>query len=116
MGLPPMMMNILLLLVNVFVVYVAAFKFRLPWYGIVGVMALASVLMNLIVKLIGSSRTKKAREASVLLSDAIETLVVTIISTIAVLIVLSMKFGFPQAIGIAVLSGITIGFLRLLGF
>lgn len=114
MGLPPIIVNVLLTLVNIIVVYFAAFRFRLNWPTIVGVMVITNMVIDIFVKLLGSKKAKTDREAASVLAGAMETLIFWVITSIAVLVILSMRFGFPMALGIAIIVSLVGGALRAL--
>jgi hypothetical protein len=104
--------TLLVSLLNVGAVYLAAFTYQLNWSGVLTVMILASVLTAgathfILLKM----RTFKARTEQ-LVSEGLSVLLVALLSSLAVLIILTNRFNFPMALGIALLSGMLSSLLR----
>ena len=114
MGLPPLILNVVLTSVSVVVIYAAAFRFRLDWPGVVGIMILTTFIIDLIVKYTASTKAKTQRQAAALFAGAMETLIFTVSSAIAIMVILAMRFGFATALGIFVISWITNSVLRFI--
>jgi hypothetical protein len=102
-------------ILNVAVVYLAAFTYALPWSGVLSVMVFsslitASVSQFLLTKWLASSiQTSHVRT---MMGEGVAVLVVALVSSLAVLIVLARRFNLPMALGISLLSGIISSLLR----
>ena len=97
------MESLLIAIINVAVVYVAAFNYKLNWMGVTTVMALAAVFTAYLVHVLSSKGPLRMTFAA--LSDAVGALGIAGLSSIAVLVILTKRFNFPEALGIALLSG-----------
>lgn len=100
---------------NVVVVYLATFTYALNWSGILTVMVFSSVLTAsfghyLLVKWLA----KGVREEKVqtVVDNGVAVLVVALLSSLAVLIVLTRRFNLPMALGISLMSGVLSSFVR----
>ena len=89
---------------NVAIVYVAAFVYKLSWMGVLTVMVLASLLTATITHLIISKFT--ALQHHMMITDGLSVLTVALLSSLAVLIILTKRFNLPEALGISLLSGL----------
>lgn len=103
---------LLLSILNVIVVYLAAFTYALNWTGILTVMVFASVITAgashyLLMKWLSYVPSSKTN-----VGDGVAVLLVALFSSLAVLIVLSYRFNLPMALGISLLSGLISSFLR----
>ena len=96
--------------VNVFAVYAGAFTYKLSWEGMVVLMAAVAILSGFLAHFFSSK--SDMRLATVMLSDSTSILTVAGLSSIAVLVILSMKYSIPSALGIALLSGGLSAFVR----
>ncbi len=102
-------------ILNVAVVYLAAFTYALPWSGVLSVMVLASLITAsvsqfLLTKWLASSiQTSQVRT---MMGEGVAVLVVALASSLAVLVVLARRFNLPMALGISLLSGIISSLLR----
>ena len=104
---------------NIVVVYLAAFTYHLNWSGILTVMVFASVITAsmshyLLAKWL--SRSLRDSKVKTMVSEGVAVLMVALFSSLAVLIVLTRRFNLPMALGISLLSGFFSSLLRhLLG-
>ena len=96
--------TILVSVFNVAIVYVAAFTYKLSWMGVLTVMVLASLLTATITHLIISKIT--ALQHHMMITDGLSVLTVALLSSLAVLIILTKRFNLPEALGISLLSGL----------
>lgn len=106
---------VLVSVLNVVVVYLAAFTYRLNWSGILTVMVFASVMTAsmshyLLAKWL--SRSLQNSKVKTLVSEGAAVLMVALFSSLAVLIVLTRRFNLPMALGISLLSGFFSSLLR----
>ena len=100
---------------NVFAVYLAAFSYRLTWYGFMGTMIGKSLITALVTHITAAKKTtgdEPARITVMLFAEGFATLIIAALSALAVLIILSFRFNFPMALGIALLSGLLSAFFR----
>lgn len=97
---------------NVFAVYLAAFVYKMNWMGVMMVMVVASLLSGLIVHIFADPMFKLAHSARNLLSEAVGTLTIAGISGLIVLLMLTRRFNFPEALGISLLAGGVSAFTR----
>jgi hypothetical protein len=100
---------------NVVVVYLAAFVYVLNWSGILTVMVFASVVTAsashyLLTKWL--STAVKDSTVKGLVGEGVAVLLVALVSSLAVLVVLTRRFNLPMALGISLLSGILSSLLR----
>ena len=106
---------VVLSLLNIVVVYLAAFTYALNWTGVLTVMVFASVLTAsighyMLVKWLA----KGVREEKVqtVVNDGVAVLLVALLSSLAVLVVLTRRFNLPMALGISLLSGVFSSLIR----
>jgi hypothetical protein len=98
--------TILVSVLNVTAVYLAAFTYKLNWIGVLTVMVVVSLLTAVVTRFILNklqvikSRTENA------ISEGIGALGVALLSSLAVLVILTKRFNLPEALGISLLSGI----------
>lgn len=104
--------TLLLSAINVFVVYTAAFNYKLGWVGVMTAMVIASLFTALIVHMFMSKSMGAVGRGGMSVDDGLATLLVAGGSSIAVLVFLTQRFNFPEALGIALLSGGLSSFLR----
>ena len=100
---------------NVLAVYLAAFSYRLTWYGIMGVMIGMSLITALVTHVTSSKKSvgdEPARITVMLFAEGFATLIIAALSALAVLVILAFRFNFPMALGIAMLSGFLSAFFR----
>jgi len=101
--------------INVFAVYTAAFNYKLSWIGVMLVMVVVSLLTALITHFF-MSKSHGAISAlgipGIKVSEGHGTLLVAAGSSLAVLVFLTQRFNFPEALGISLLSGGLSSFLH----
>lgn len=114
MGLPPLITNVLLAIVSVGIMYAAAFRFRLSWPSIVGVMVITAVITDVIMKMFASKKAQDQKQAAQLLAGAFESLFFSLIASVAILVLLSIRFGFPMALGVVIIGAIATGIVRFI--
>jgi hypothetical protein len=107
------LMSLVLSIISVAVVYFSAFKFRLSWQAIIGVMVGMSLVIGLFNKVMFPASAKAGRGEAGLLASLMEVIFVSLLASIATLIILSMRFGFPMALGIVILSTIAEAVVRM---
>ena len=98
--------TILISIINIFVVYLAAFTYKLNWIGVLTVMVLASLLTASITHIVLSKMTSLKKYTDYMISDGLSVLTVTLLSSLAVLFILTERFNLPEALGISLLSGL----------
>jgi len=97
--------TLLISILNIVVVYIAAFTYKLHWKGVLTVMVLASVLTAGVTHII-LSKLSLIKQHSQTINEGIAVLGVALLSSVAVLTILTIRFDLPEAIGISVLSGL----------
>jgi hypothetical protein len=98
--------------INVMAVYLAAFTYRLSWVGVLTVMVLVSLFTATITHVIITKIAAAKKGAETLISEGLGVMGVAIVSSIAVLVILSQRFNFAQALGISIVSGMLSSFIR----
>jgi len=98
--------TILISVINIFVVYLAAFTYKLNWMGVLTVMVLASLLTASITHIVLSKMTSLKKYTDYMISDGVSVLSVALFSGLAVLFILTERFNLPEALGISLLSGL----------
>ncbi len=104
--------TLLLSAINVFAVYTAAFNYRLNWMGVMTVMVVTALLTAAIVHFFMAKSLGAFGRGGMAVDEGLATLLVAAGSSIAVLVFLTQRFNFPEALGIALLSGGLTSFLR----
>lgn len=100
---------------NVVVVYLAAFVYLLNWSGILTVMVFASVVTASVSHYLLTKWLAAATKDSTvkgLVGEGVAVLIVALVSSLAVLVVLTRRFNLPMALGISLLSGVLSSLLR----
>ena len=97
--------TLLISILNIVVVYIAAFTYKLHWKGVLTVMVLASVLTAGVTHIV-LSKLNFVKEHNQTINEGIAVLGITLFSSIAVLTILTIRFDLPEAIGISILSGL----------
>ena len=97
---------------NVAAAYVAAFTYGLGWMGVLTVMVVVSVITAAIANAVIMKSLPSKSKTGAAVSEGTGVLAVGIISGIAVLVILTRRFGFAQALGISLSSGILTSLLR----
>jgi hypothetical protein len=103
---------ILVSVLNVAAVYIAAFTYKLNWKGVLSVMILASLLTATVTHIIITKLMAVKSRTEALISEGVGIMGVALISSLAVLIILTQRFNFPEALGISLLSGILSSLIR----
>jgi hypothetical protein len=80
--------------------------------GVLTVMVFASLFTAVITHVLVSKITAAKEKTEEWISDTLGVMGVAMISSIAVLTLLTVRFNLPQALGISLLSGILTAFLR----
>jgi len=96
---------------NVIAVYIAAISYSLPWASVLMVMVLVSFITASVVRLLLSKMTKRDI-ANTTVKGIQSTVVIALISSLAIFIILSYRFNIPMALGISFLSGFLTALLR----
>ena len=104
--------TLLLSAINVFVVYTAAFNYKLGWVGVMTAMVIASLFTAFIAHMFMSKSMGAVHRSGMSIDDGLATLLIAGGSSIAVLVFLTQRFNFPEALGISLLSGGLSAFLR----
>jgi hypothetical protein len=102
--------SVIIAVINVVAVHMAATTYRLKWEGVLLVMVFASLISGWIAHLF--SVKNDMRLTNMALSDATGILITAGLSSIAILVMLTMRFNLPEALGIALLSGGVSAFAR----
>ena len=103
---------VLISALNIAAVYVAAFTYKLNWMGVMTVMVVASLFTAGITHFILSKMMAVKARAGVIISEGLGVLGVALLSSIAVLVILTKRFDFPEALGISLLSGLLSTLIR----
>lgn len=104
--------TIIISLLNIFAVYVAAFTYKLSWVGVMTVMIIASLFTAGITHFILTKLVALKGRGEAVISEGLGVMGVGLLSSIAVLIILTQRFNFPQALGISLLSGFLTSLVR----
>jgi hypothetical protein len=110
-----MLESMTMAVLNVLAVYLAAFSYRLTWYGVMGTMIGMSLITALVTHITTAKKTTGDEPSHItvmLFAEGFATLVIAALSALAVLLILSFRFNFPMALGIAMLSGFLSAFFR----
>lgn len=103
---------VLVSVLNIVVIYLAAFTYALNWTGILTVMVFASVITAGASQYLLTKWLARVSPSKTTIGDGIAVLLVALASSVAVLIVLSYRFNLPMALGISLLSGFISSFIR----
>lgn len=104
--------TILISVLNISAVYAAAFTYRLNWTGVMTVMIVASLFTAMITHfVIAKAMSVKARSEA-LISEGLGVMGVALLSSLAILIILTQRFSLPEALGISLLSGLLTTLIR----
>lgn len=104
--------TILISVLNVTVVYLAAFTYKLNWAGVLTTMVIASLFTAGITHFILTKLMAIRVSAGTMINESLGVMGIALISSLAVLIILTRRFNFPEALGISLLSGILTCFVR----
>ena len=105
---------VIISVLNIIAVYIAAFTYKLNWGGVVSVMVFASLLTAGVTHVILAKANAAIKEErpDIVISEGLAVLGTTLISSLAVLMILTRRFNLPEALGIALTSGILTSFIR----
>ena len=104
--------TVLISVLNIGVVYLAAFTYKLNWGGVMTTMVLASLLTAGVTHFILSKLMAVKARAGALISEGLGIMGVALISSLAVLVILTKRFNLPEALGISLLSGVLTSLVR----
>jgi hypothetical protein len=100
--------------INVFIVYMAAFSYKLDWRGMVAVIVLASFLTASLNSLFLKNISVTKVDERELIAEGMGILLISVLSSLAVFIVLVSRFNFVMAIGMSLFSGLLLSMVRML--
>lgn len=100
--------------INVFIVYMAAFSYKLDWRGMVAVIVLASFLTASLNSLFLKNISVTKVDERALMAEGMGILLISALSSLAVFLVLVSRFNFMMAIGMSLFSGILLSMVRAL--
>jgi hypothetical protein len=100
--------------INVFIVYTAAFSYQVDWRGMVAVIVLASLLTASLNRMLLSNISTTKASKSELVGEAMGILIISILSSLAVFIILIYRFNIAMALGLSILSGVFLSLVRML--
>lgn len=104
--------TVLISVLNIGVVYLAAFTYKLNWMGVMTTMVLASLLTAGVTHFVLSKLMAAKARAGGLISEGLGIMGVALLSSLAVLIILTNRFNLPEALGISLLSGVLTSLVR----
>ncbi len=104
--------TILISSLNIAAVYMAAFIYKLNWTGVMTVMIVASLFTATITHFILAKMMAVKQRVSALISEGMCAMIVALVSSLAVLVILTQRFNFPEALGISLLSGLLSSLIR----
>ena len=107
-----MLESVLVATINLVAVYLATFTYRLSWFGVLTVMVVASLFTAGITHFIISKTIGIASRTQTMINESVGVAGVALVSIIVLLVILTQRFNFPEALGIAVLSGVLTAFLH----
>ena len=100
--------------INVFIVYMAAFSYKLDWRGMVAVIVLASFLTASLHSLFLKNISMTKIDERKLMAEGLGILLISALSSLAVFLVLVFRFNFIMAIGMSLFSGLLLSMARTL--
>jgi len=100
--------------INVFIVYMAAFSYKLDWRGMVAVIVLASFLTASLNALFLKNISVTKIDERAMMAEGMGILLISVLSSLAVFIVLVSRFNLAMAIGLSFLSGLLLSMVRRL--
>lgn len=105
---------VLVSVLNVVVVYLAAFVYALNWSGVLTVMVFASVVTAsashyLLMRWLAVVKDSTVKGA---IGEGVAVMIVALLASLAVLVVLTYRFNLPMALGISLLSGMLSSLMR----
>jgi hypothetical protein len=103
---------VLISALNVAAVYMAAFTYRLNWTGVMTVMIVASLFTASVTHFVVSKMMAVKQRAGAIISEGLSVIGIALLSSIAVLVILTQRFDLPEALGISLLSGLLTSLIR----
>lgn len=104
--------TVLISVLNISAVYIAAFTYKLNWMGVMTVMIVASLFTAGITHFVISKMMAVKQRAGAVISEGLSVIGIALLSSIAVLVILTQRFNFPESLGISLLSGILTSLIR----
>ena len=104
--------TILVSALNVAAVYAAAFTYKLNWTGVMTVMILASLLTAGVTHMVLSKMMALKGRAEMMVNEGLGVMGVGLVASLAILVILVQRFNLPEALGIALLSGMLTSLAR----
>lgn len=101
-------------LVNVAIIYSAAFSYHLDWRAMVAVIVLASFLTASLNSMFLKKISITKVDERALIAEGMGILLISALSSLAVFLVLVYRFNFVMAIGLSLLSGLLLSMVRTL--
>jgi hypothetical protein len=98
--------TVLISVLNIIAVYLAAFTYKLNWVGVVSVIVVASLFTAVITHIVLSKLLLVKQRTEAIVSEGLGALGVALLSSLAILVILVQRFNLPEALGIALLSGL----------
>lgn len=98
--------TILVSVLNVTAVYLAAFTYKLNWFGVLTVMVIVSLLTAGVTRFVLNKLQVVKSRTEAVINESIGALGVALLSSLAVLVILVKRFNLPEALGISLLSGV----------
>jgi len=101
--------------IKVIAVYISTIVYNLHWHKILIVMLVVSILTASLTHIFISKITEN--DGKIILSESENNilLIITFVASLLILIILSVHFNFPMAVGISLLSGLeTVFWKRML--
>lgn len=101
-------------LLNIFVVYLVAFGYRMSWKNIFKFILIASLITAYLTYTF-STKLSLNLEDKIFITDGVSSLLTALLASIPVLFVLLYRFSFSVSLGLALTSGLlTMFFVNLL--
>jgi hypothetical protein len=104
--------TIIISALNIAAVYMAAFTYKLNWSGVMTVMIVASLFTAMITHFVLSKLMAVKGRAQAIISEGLGVMGVALLSSIAILVILTQRFNLPEALGISLLSGLLTSLIR----
>lgn len=104
--------TILVSALNIAAVYAAAFTYKLNWTGVMTVMVVASLLTAVVTHFVLTKLMNVKQRAEMLINEGLGVLGVALLSSLAILVILVQRFNLPEALGIALMSGLVSSLVR----
>ena len=98
--------SLVLSVIGVLAAYLAALTYNLPWMNVLGVMIATSIFSGIVLRYMNPMARMQKLAPQVVVSEAVDALMISLLSAVAVLVVLSMRFGFVQALGLSLATGV----------